>query len=206
MNGAASTVSERLIPGDVTRVRSASEPWQNPRHEGLPEGERGVPDSELTGACPPGQENAVFQSRPLPASGCTLYPDPVGDDTKGVPKMLRILGSKRGECAAAGRGEDAPRPAVSSVFGLGLADALRLPGEQRRSDARRLGAIFGRAKAMHTPLPVYGSPSRICSKRSIPSPTRPVEIRGELQVDPLALAGLRRSANSCRTRPASWTA
>jgi hypothetical protein len=114
----------------------------------------------------------MFRERPhphsIPAWGATL--------------MLRILGSPRRLCDGWTRRE---MLRAGGLFGLGLADFLRLADAQASPRQRPQG--FGRARSCIL-LYLYGSPSQL--ETFDPKPDAPPEIRGELKSIRSALPGL----------------
>src|SRR5205814_1694079 len=92
--------------------------------------------------------------------------------------MLRILGSPRRLCDGLTRRE-ALRAGGLGLFGLGLADFLRLSAVQASPRRKEPARGFGRAKACIL-LYLYGSPSQI--ETFDPKPDAPTGIRGELGV------------------------
>jgi hypothetical protein len=107
--------------------------------------------------------------------------------------MLRILGSPKRLCNGWTRREML-RAGGLSLFGLGLADFLRLSGVQAQPTHGNLGKSFGRAKSCIL-LYLYGSPSQI--ETFDMKPDAPVEIRGELKPIRSSLPG----ADVCELLP-----
>ncbi len=100
--------------------------------------------------------------------------------------MLRILGSAQRLCDGWTRREML-RAGGLSVFGLGLADYLRLSETQAAKQADRASKSFGRAKSCIL-LYLYGAPSQL--ETFDMKPGAPVEIRGELKPIRSSLPGL----------------
>src|SRR5437764_4397130 len=98
--------------------------------------------------------------------------------------MLRILGSPKTLCDGLTRRELLVAGGLS-LFGLGLADYLRLAQSQAADRPRTRS--FGRAKACIL-LYLYGAPSQLelCDMK----PDAPPEIRGELRPIRSSLPGL----------------
>jgi hypothetical protein len=99
--------------------------------------------------------------------------------------MLRILGTPKRLCNGVSR-RDFLQVGGLSLFGLGLADYLRLT-EAPASPPAKLPRSFGKAKACIL-LYLYGSPSQL--ETFDMKPDAPAEIRGELKPIPSSLAGL----------------
>lgn len=100
--------------------------------------------------------------------------------------MLRILGSAKHLCNGWTRREML-RAGGLSVFGLSLADYLRLSETQAAQTPDRRTKSFGRAKACIL-LYLYGAPSQL--ETFDMKPDAPVEIRGELKPIRSRLPGL----------------
>ena len=100
--------------------------------------------------------------------------------------MLRILGSAKRLCNGWTRREIL-RAGGLGLFGLGLADYLRLSETQAARTPDRLSKSFGRAKACIL-LYLYGAPSQLDTFDM--KPDAPVEIRGELKPIRSRLPGL----------------
>jgi len=107
--------------------------------------------------------------------------------------MLRILGSPKKLCNGFTRREML-RAGGLGLFGLGLADFLRLSEAQANSSHAKVGKSFGRAKSCIL-LYLYGSPSQI--ETFDMKPDAPAEIRGELKPIRSSLPG----ADVCELLP-----
>jgi hypothetical protein len=107
--------------------------------------------------------------------------------------MLRILGSPKKLCNGWTRREML-RAGGLSLFGLGLADFLRLAEAQANPAHAKVSTSFGRAKSCIL-LYLYGSPSQI--ETFDMKPDAPVEIRGELKPIRSSLPG----ADVCELLP-----
>jgi hypothetical protein len=107
--------------------------------------------------------------------------------------MLRILGSPKRLCNGFTRREML-RAGGLGLFGLGLADFLRLSEAQADLSHAKVGKSFGRAKACIL-LYLYGSPSQI--ETFDMKPDAPAEIRGELKPIRSSMAG----ADVCELLP-----
>src|SRR5438552_2955896 len=99
--------------------------------------------------------------------------------------MLRILGSPKQLCHGMTRREML-RARGLGLFGLGLADYLRLSDAQGNTKPKLHGS-FGRAKACIL-LYLYGSPSQL--ETFDMKPDAPVEIRGEFKPIASSVPGL----------------
>ena len=91
--------------------------------------------------------------------------------------MLRVLGSQKKFCNGMTR-RDAIWAGGLSLFGLSLADALRLDELQASSESKKQEKHFGKAKACIL-LYLYGSPSQL--EMADLKMDAPVEIRGDLK-------------------------
>src|SRR5262245_40024769 len=119
----------------------------------------------------------------LPRQGQPDYHKTRFEVQRNVP-MLRVLGSARRLCDGSSR-RDFLQAGALGLFGLGLADALRLSAA---ASARPVGQRFGKAKACIL-LFLYGSPSQL--ETFDPKPDAPEGIRGELSSIPSCLPGVR---------------
>ena len=98
--------------------------------------------------------------------------------------MLRVLGSATKLCDGLTR-RDALHVGGLGVFGLGLADALRLQSAQAATD--EYAHCFGKAKSCILLFP-YGSPPQ--HETFDPKPEAPAEIQGEMKAIPTVVPGL----------------
>jgi hypothetical protein len=100
--------------------------------------------------------------------------------------MLRILSSPRQLCKGLTR-RDLLQVGGLGLFGLGLADFLRLQNTQAAENHVASGSSFGKAKRCIL-LFLYGSPSQL--ETFDMKPQAPVEIRGTMKPIPSSLPGL----------------
>jgi hypothetical protein len=107
--------------------------------------------------------------------------------------MLRLLGSPKKLCNGFTRREML-RAGGLGLFGLGLAEFLRLTEVQANPAHAKVGKSFGRAKSCIL-LYLYGSPSQI--ETFDMKPDAPAEIRGELKPIRSSLPG----ADVCELLP-----
>src|SRR5207249_743496 len=91
--------------------------------------------------------------------------------------MLRILGSPKKLCNGWTRREMLWAGGLG-MFGLGLADLLRLADAQPARASPALRGSFGKARSCIL-LYLYGSPSQL--ETFDPKPDAPLEVRGELK-------------------------